>query len=105
MTQKIQYVIVFIILAVVIIWTVYHLARKKKGGASPCCGCGLADSCKKRHFASRRIRCLCRAAIVRRLTIAPRKRIFSVAEVNPTIKKKSRAPMPVLYTEFIIFAN
>ena len=37
MTQKIQYVIVFIILAVVIIWTVYHLARKKKGGASPCC--------------------------------------------------------------------
>lgn len=48
MTQKIQYVIVFIILAVVIIWTVYHLARKKKGGASPCCGCGLADSCKKK---------------------------------------------------------
>ena len=47
--QKIQYIAVFVILAGVIVWIIWSLFRRKSGEHSGCCGCGLADACKKRR--------------------------------------------------------
>lgn len=47
MSQKLQYIIVLIILAAVVGWIIYGLVRKKpRGGTCSCCS--LSKSCKKK---------------------------------------------------------
>ena len=61
-SETTQYIIVFIILALVIAWLIYKLFSKKepKGG---CCGCALSDNCKSvnksgtRHSSNNRHSC------------------------------------------------
>ena len=47
MSATVQYIIVFIILAIVIGWLIYKLFFKKSNKSGGCCGCGLADKCKE----------------------------------------------------------
>ncbi len=47
-SQKIQYIAVFVVLAVIIIWTLYKLIFKKRTGTSSCAGCVLADKCREK---------------------------------------------------------
>lgn len=47
MSQKLQYIIVLIILAAVVGWIIYGLVRKKPRG-SACSCCSLSKSCKKK---------------------------------------------------------
>lgn len=48
MSPKTQYLIVAVILALVIVWIILRLVRKKKHPGSPCCGCGLSEACNKK---------------------------------------------------------
>lgn len=50
MSAKVQYIIVFIILAAIIIWLVYSLLRKRPGTNVHCAGCSLIDTCKKKKL-------------------------------------------------------
>ncbi|MCH5234033.1 MAG: FeoB-associated Cys-rich membrane protein [Muribaculaceae bacterium] len=44
----IQYTIVGLILLAVCVWIIWKLTRKRKNTPSnSCCGCAIADSCKK----------------------------------------------------------
>lgn len=45
----IQYALVGIILAAIIIWIVWKMIKLRKKGATlnSCCGCAIADSCRK----------------------------------------------------------
>ena len=48
MSANIQLIIVFIILALLLIWIIYRLVSsrgRKSGSKSSCCGCSLADCC------------------------------------------------------------
>jgi len=47
-SQKIQYIAVFVILAVIIIWTLYSLIVKKRSGPTSCAGCAMADKCREK---------------------------------------------------------
>lgn len=48
----IQYVAVFLILGGVIAWVIYKLVKKGDNQSSPCCGCGIANACSKKHHVS-----------------------------------------------------
>ena len=52
----IQYTIVGAILIVACLWIVLKIFRKKKNkkGSGSCCGCTLADSCKKAQLTDNR---------------------------------------------------
>lgn len=47
-SEIIQYIIVFIILALVIGWVLYSLVRKKPDGKPNCPGCAHSASCSKK---------------------------------------------------------
>ena len=51
MSSNIQLIIVFIILALLLIWIIYRLVSsrgRKSGSKSSCCGCNLADCCSEK---------------------------------------------------------
>lgn len=47
MSALTQYIIVFIILGCVLGWLIYKLFIKKGGNHGSCCGCSMAENCKK----------------------------------------------------------
>lgn len=48
MSERVQYTIVAAILICAIVWIIIRIVRKrKKKGASPCCGCSIADVCSR----------------------------------------------------------
>lgn len=49
-SQQIQYIIVYIILAVIIGWVLYTLLRKKPEHKNNCHGCSLSASCRKKKM-------------------------------------------------------
>ena len=44
----IQYSIVGVILLALCIWMIWKAVRKKNKPSGGCCGCAIADTCKKR---------------------------------------------------------
>lgn len=53
LTPKIQFIIIFIILGAIIIWSIYALIRKKPITMASCSGCDLAEMCKKKELRER----------------------------------------------------
>ncbi|MCH5242135.1 MAG: FeoB-associated Cys-rich membrane protein [Muribaculaceae bacterium] len=45
----IQYSIVGLILLLVCCWILWKIFRKEKKSSGGCCGCAIADTCKKAH--------------------------------------------------------
>lgn len=50
----IQYSIVGILLLGACIWILWKVFSHGKKSKDPCCGCGLADNCKKKNLKSKR---------------------------------------------------
>lgn len=49
-----QYIIVFVILALVLVWIIYKLFSKKGRKGSSCCGCSMAQVCSDKTKAARK---------------------------------------------------
>lgn len=49
-----QYIIVFVILALVLAWIIYKLFSKKGRNSSSCCGCSMAQVCADRTKATKK---------------------------------------------------
>lgn len=52
MSIEAQYIIIFIILAVIIVWIILKLIKKEDKSSGNCSHCGMADDCKARHLKS-----------------------------------------------------
>lgn len=46
----IQYSLVGLVLLAAFSWILWKMLGNKKRGSNSCCGCGLADSCKKKNL-------------------------------------------------------
>lgn len=49
-----QYIIVFVILALVLVWIIYKLFSKKGRRSSSCCGCSMAQVCSDKAKAAKK---------------------------------------------------
>lgn len=49
-SQRIQFIIVIIILVAIAAWIIYKLVSTKHSDSPRCTGCGLAETCSKRKF-------------------------------------------------------
>lgn len=45
----IQYSVVGLVLLAALAWISWKIFRKNKKDEGPCCGCGLSDTCTKKH--------------------------------------------------------
>lgn len=50
MSLKLQTILVFVILGLLLIYIIYNLVRKKDRRFSNCAGCSLAESCSKKNM-------------------------------------------------------
>lgn len=49
-----QYIIVFVILALVLAWIIYKLFSKKGRNSGSCCGCSMAQVCSDKNKATQK---------------------------------------------------
>ncbi len=50
MTQTIQYILVYVILAALIAWLIYKALHRKPGGGNACMGCSQSGACRKKEI-------------------------------------------------------
>lgn len=49
MSESMQYIVIFLILAIIVVWLIWKLLKKEKGKSDcncGCSGCDLSESCK-----------------------------------------------------------